>query len=841
MEEATALMEELADSSGEESDEDESGDVARQVSQFFSELTDVYGRKRKRLMDEGVRLPKRRSVLPPHLHSVMGNANLRLARGDTSGTVDLCMEVVRQAPHSPEPYLTLATVYEERGEQDKLLQILAIAANLKRSDGELWVKTATLAVERENLSLAVECFSKAIKLDPKSASLLWQKASLLCELRENKKAVEAFEKLLKLLPPTAGTEFVEVYKEMARLHNELKEMDKAIECIKQAIDNHPTHVDEDAVNILAELYIVQKKYAEVYEIITDHYSMVSSQPSPDKEGDHMTSHEPPVSLTTVLRMSIAGEGMPEDAMQLEMFDQDATISEAKAELVVPGDMPVDLRIKLAVSLIHIGQTLPEGLLEPIFPSPEEYGDLYLDVIEAYMENGLYSQAIPLLSALVQTTKYSQAGVWLKHAECQHMLNDPAAAAISYSKVISLAPHHIDSRLKLATLYVQLGLVEDALSVLESDPHGGDDVMGEPPSDESLPMSSEVHVPVDQDIRVLVHRYDLLLSEGRKAECVSVGHDLLAFLLREVFYHPEIRARKGPSKKYLKEGRFSGDKTKTLEVRREEREQESQLSLEKWWAVFKQTVLGLYHLGSAHYPEVLHLLFCAFFTSRFSGGEHDLNFHYLAASLTHIVREHSLSFIFLRALCIKFPQYLHVWNLFNVAPIDFKLQKFLLRLAFKHSFNTHLMNVLANLTLANSNYRFALSQYESVYCLNPEDYMVCLCVAVVYLGLACQTKRSPNKNAFLTQASAFLFKYMKLRGRCQESMYNIGRAFHQLGVMHIACHCYRQVLTMEPECKLNKWSKVSDLRAEAAFNLSLIYRSSGNNELALQILNSFCTI
>ena len=24
-----------------------------------------------------------------------------------------------------------------------------------------------------------------------------------------------------------------------------------------------------------------------------------------------------------------------------------------------------------------------------------------------------------------------------------------------------------------------------------------------------------------------------------------------------------------------------------------------------------------------------------------------------------------------------------------------------------------------------------------------------------------------------------------------------------GVMHIACHCYRQVLTMEPECKLTK--------------------------------------
>ena len=27
---------------------------------------------------------------------------------------------------------------------------------------------------------------------------------------------------------------------------------------------------------------------------------------------------------------------------------------------------------------------------------------------------------------------------------------------------------------------------------------------------------------------------------------------------------------------------------------------------------------------------------------------------------------------------------------------------------------------------------------------------------------------------------FLHKYVRLRGKCQESMYNIGRAFHQLG-------------------------------------------------------------
>lgn len=76
----------------------------------------------------------------------MGNANLRLARGDIPAAIELCMEVIRQgmslatrkkdsrllhvyilsiAPESPEPYLALATAYEETGQKDKLLQVRA--------------------------------------------------------------------------------------------------------------------------------------------------------------------------------------------------------------------------------------------------------------------------------------------------------------------------------------------------------------------------------------------------------------------------------------------------------------------------------------------------------------------------------------------------------------------------------------------------------------------------------------------------------------------------------------------------------------------------------------------
>lgn len=48
-------------------------------------------------------------------------------------------------------------------------------------------------------------------------------------------------------------------------------------------------------------------------------------------------------------------------------------------------------------------------------SAEEIGDLYLDVAEAYLEEGEYMTALPLLSALVISEKYNLAVVWLRHA------------------------------------------------------------------------------------------------------------------------------------------------------------------------------------------------------------------------------------------------------------------------------------------------------------------------------------------------------------------------------------------------------------------------------------------
>ena len=63
---------------------------------------------------------------------------------------------------------------------------------------------------------------------------------------------------------------------------------------------------------------------------------------------------------------------------------------------------------------------------------------------------------------------------------------------------------------------------------------------------------------------------------------------------------------------------------------------------------------------------------------------------------------------------------------------------------------------------------------------------------------------------------------------QETYYNLGRSMQQLGLFPAAVHYYKKALATKP---IFKNDKIFDLSQEAAFNLSLIYQSSGSHEMA----------
>lgn len=80
------------------------------------------------------------------------------------------------------------------------------------------------------------------------------------------------------------------------------------------------------------------------------------------------------------------------------------------------------------------------------------------------------------------------------------------------------------------------------------------------------------------------------------------------------------------------------------------------------------------------------------------------------------------------------------------------------------------------------------------------------------------------------------EYAEQRCSEQEACYNLGRAAHQLRLLHVAVPFYERALAAKPPPN----SSSADLRREAAHNLVLIYRSTGATGLARQVMREHLT-
>lgn len=130
-------------------------------------------------------------------------------------------------------------------------------------------------------------------------------------------------------------------------------------------------------------------------------------------------------------------------------------------------------------------------------------------------------------------------------------------------------------------------------------------------------------------------------------------------------------------------------------------------------------------------------------------------------------------------------------------------------------------------------------YIRAYAHAPEDVLINFSIGLSYLHRSMQ-RQSDNRHLQVMQAFSFLFKYYDKRlsaldtGLRQEADYNMGRALHQLGLLHLAIPYYRKAMT-----SVNVDEKY-DLSRNAAFNLQLIYVLSGNTRMAQKITEQHLT-
>uniref|UniRef100_A0A8D0ATV8 General transcription factor IIIC, polypeptide 3 n=1 Tax=Sander lucioperca TaxID=283035 RepID=A0A8D0ATV8_SANLU len=703
-------------------------------------------RENKKMMKER----RHRSKLPRALRGLMGEANIRYARGEKEDAILMCMEIIRQAPLAYEPFSTLAMIYEDDEDMDKALQFGLIAAHLNPSDCEEWIRLAEMSLEQDNIRQAIVCYSKAIKYNPTNVRYVWERSSLHMRLGEHKQCMDGYRKILSLLPLEDGEHFMQLSKDMAKSYYESNDLPSALGVIDEALARHPSLVSDDFINMAAELYIANRQYNKALQVTS-------------------------VCMCVFVQLA------------------KACLCGIK-DVQVPDSVPVDLKAKLIVCLIHLHVYMPlEGLVSSLMEqNPEEIGDLYLDVGEAYLEKGEYMSALTLLSALVISEKYNLAVVWLRHAECLKALGHMEAAAESYAKVVEMAPQHLEARLSLATLQQQLGRPECALKALES-----------MYDSDTLAQDSSA---AQKELKLLLHRSTLLKTQGQTQDYLDAMITMISMLLkvamqrakvcvRSVTVSGENHLRLGKAKDMLPEiadheaayldntGMFVWCKTNVL-------------SKEDWWQLLVSCVLTLCEVQRYEEAELLVESAMEFF-SFYDNKPKRKEMEFFGLSATILDHNYYKAYNYIRLMLMENVGLPQLWNIFNQLTITSQHQRhhrFCLRLLLKHPDNHALCVLCGHNAMVSGSFKHALGQYVQAFQTHPNNPLHSLCVGLTFFHMASQ-KYVAKRHTLVLQGFSFLWRYVELRGECQESMYNLGRALHQMGLTHLAIHYYQKALTL----------------------------------------------
>uniref|UniRef100_A0AAZ3RGU9 General transcription factor IIIC, polypeptide 3 n=1 Tax=Oncorhynchus tshawytscha TaxID=74940 RepID=A0AAZ3RGU9_ONCTS len=774
---------------------DEEGPSAGDVFALEMELN----RENKKMMKER----RNRSKLPRALRGLMGEANIRYARGDKEDAVLMCMEIIRQAPLAYEPFSTLAMIYEDQGDMEKSLQFGLIAAHLNPSDCEEWVKLADMSLEQDNIRQAIICYTKAIKYDPSNVRYLWERCSLYEQVGEHKQSMDGYRRILNLLPPTDGEHFMQLSRDMAKSYYESSDLPSAMGVMEEALRRHPELVTDESINMAAELYIANHQHDKALQVLVQFCGIVleRGEPKPDlaeEEQEKMESEE---------QEKMESEENPEE----EPLDVSTT-----QRIYLLWEHTDSYQISHLIILVFLN--VLKGFLHPLYPqsmltslmeqSPEELGDLYLDVAEAFLDQGEYNSALPLLSALVCSERYNLAVVWLRHAECLKALGHMEVAVKSYNKVVQMAPLHLEARLCLSTLQQQLGRPLCALKALE--PMYDPDTLAQDAS------------AAQQELKLLLHRSTLLRSQGRLDDYLDTMLTMLAMLLKVAMTRAQVcvKASMWAGVRHLRLVKVSKDLVSDIHDQEAAYQdisgKTSVLSREDWWLLLVRCVCTLCEMKRFKEAELLvdsSLEFYSFYDVK--------------------VNRNQLPF---SALCWLNLQDSNV----TLHSQDVRHHRFCLRLMMKNPDNHALCVLSGHNALVSGSFKHALGQYVQAFRSKPDEPLYSLCVGLTFFHMASQ-KFVVKRHPLILQGFSFLWRYVEQRGPCQESMYNLGRALQQMGLAHLAIHYYHKALSFPPLTLEGIADDQVDLRREIAFNLSIIYQASGNTEMVRHLINTYCTV
>uniref|UniRef100_F6VN53 Uncharacterized protein n=1 Tax=Ciona intestinalis TaxID=7719 RepID=F6VN53_CIOIN len=752
------------------------------------------------------------SRLPRELRGLMGEANLCYARGDHDDAIKMCMEIIRLVPYAAEPFETLSMIYDERGEPERSLQYSLLAAHLSPRDADQWLHLANMCLKQNENTKAINCYTKAFKVRPDDYNIVWENAKLHQKLGLFHKAMALYKIVVGLMPKSLSVESVSLARDMAKTCHSNNESMLAVDLLEQALEHQASAFKDEDANMLCELLLLLGRYKNVLEVLCLHSSLI-------------------------------------------LYFSDETALEPKEKIgdrdiismTLSSDLAIDLQCKVAVAMIRLNKSsLVEEIASNICShNPKDIGDLYFDMAEAYSDVGEHEEALKVLNLLVTSPDYSLAAVWLKHAECERLCGNLERALKSYKQCVRLAPGHVEAHikfaesLKLANKFSEANKVRTACAYMYVSN-----------------LLSKFSLAADVALLMFANRLGSAFSEGNVLSVyVLVQYFLSKFLLLQ---NIAVIKRKNTLRNSAA-GNLSLYCAKyNVNLLSQDSDKDSNVFLdgnpsiftnEQWITLFKETAAIL--VRCQRYKDVIRLGDGAqWLASWYDNAETRNLLERVVLSAGMIGGDYANAYNVVRQWLISGHETNHLWNIFNQITArtgEIRHHRFCLRRLFKVPNHLALTVLNGNNWLASGSYKHALGEYERAHKMDPENPLYLLLLGVVYFHIASQ-KYSEHKHSLIVQGIAFLDKYRKLRNVDQESFYNMGRALHQIGLESYAVLYYKRALAVPPptvkqQSALGHQNIVPkfDLTCEIGYNLSLIYRKSGNTDLANSTLATYCIV
>ncbi|KAL3150393.1 hypothetical protein ABBQ32_000232 [Trebouxia sp. C0010 RCD-2024] len=807
------------------------------------------GRGRKRKSKNKHRPSKgkgsRTKPIPEEISRKLGEANLHYANSRHQEAIALLKAVIKEAPNLPAAWHTMGWVHEARGNMQKALDFFMVSAHLSK-DSQEWKRIAKLSTEQGHLRQAIYCYKNAINHDKSDLDAKWDKAVLHDTIGEPRKALKAVNQIALVRPGD-----VEIAKQQARLHHRLGNAAEAKDILQTHLHSHPTAVDLELINILAELYM----NAEEWRLAVDN------------------------------------------------------IQYANTQLCGPTGLPIDLQVKAGICCAHLeadpdsqhGMHEAQCYFDQLLELPlADNADLWLTVADELLQLQHAEEALQFYKRVQELPEYNDKELWSKIAECHEALGSEEEMVAMYEAIMQgstfpAALQH-DAAVALTHLHLDAGdtLAAEQVMSLVNQLGGAED--------------PDVFHDVDsQDGQALFHRAGLMLRLGKQDSFLELMLPVIADSIRQAEQHgeghadpagpldPSIakalrRRQRGISSKKDLEEAGTVFKGYTTRDRRRAHVKEADEAAEAVLAAGGGTPRGsevvtasadgtlvtglaaagaglfkqdtefsmlvqagrmLLQLGRLAEAKTLIQSSIRLFAKRWMDKSRRDVLQMVLAEIHIAGQEFGAAYEALKPVCYRWPSSVRVWNTYcrvlgGMGGTKHSA-KFLLPMRAKHPSSLPLM-LLAAHSLSQTSHTQALGEFFHAYRLNPREPLTLLCIALAYIQQA-MTRKVDDRNRTILQAFAFLQEYAQYREDALESNYNVGRAAHHLGLVHIAAQYYQKCLNSTsslPSSPANEDGQGLSLHAatlmrEAAFNLSLIYRGAGADDLARQVLRQHVTI